>query len=114
MQVAERIKLPVEGSKVAVQGFGNVGNEAAYLFNHAGAKIVAVQDHTGTIFNAEGLNVKALQKYVAEQLDIPVGVYYHFAHNMHLYNNNKFHHALNLYGLKVICLLQLLLHKSHH
>ena len=28
-----------------------------------------------------------LQKYVAEQLDIPVGVYYHFAHNMHLYNN---------------------------
>ena len=28
-----------------------------------------------------------LQKYVAEQLDMPVGVYYHFAHNMHLYNN---------------------------
>lgn len=67
MQVAERIKLPIEGSKVAVQGFGNVGNEAAYLFNHAGAKIVAVQDHTGTIFNAEGFNVKALQKHVAEQ-----------------------------------------------
>lgn len=67
MQVAERIKLPIEGSKVAVQGFGNVGNEAAYLFNHAGAKIVALQDHTGTIFNAEGFNVKALQKHVAEQ-----------------------------------------------
>lgn len=67
MQVAERIKLPIEGSKVAVQGFGNVGNEAAYLFNHAGAKIVVVQDHTGTIFNAEGFNVKALQKHVAEQ-----------------------------------------------
>ncbi|UUM27275.1 Glu/Leu/Phe/Val dehydrogenase [Acinetobacter colistiniresistens] len=66
MQVAERIKLPVEGSKVAVQGFGNVGNEAAYLFSHAGAKIVAVQDHTGTIFNAEGLDVKALQKHVVE------------------------------------------------
>ena len=28
-----------------------------------------------------------LQKYVAEKLNIPVGVYYHFAHNMHLYNN---------------------------
>ncbi len=28
-----------------------------------------------------------LQKYVAEQLDMPVGVYYHFAHNMHLYND---------------------------
>jgi glutamate dehydrogenase (NAD(P)+) len=66
MQVAERIKLQVEGSKVAVQGFGNVGNEAAYLFSHAGAKIVTVQDHTGTIFNAEGLDVKALQKHVVE------------------------------------------------
>ena len=28
-----------------------------------------------------------LQQYVAEELNIPVGVYYHFAHNMHLYNN---------------------------
>ena len=28
-----------------------------------------------------------LQQYVAEELNIPVGTYYHFAHNMHLYNN---------------------------
>jgi len=28
-----------------------------------------------------------LQKYVAERLNIPIGIYYHFAHNMHLYNN---------------------------
>ncbi|MEB4801634.1 Glu/Leu/Phe/Val family dehydrogenase [Acinetobacter soli] len=66
MQVAERIQLPIAGSKVAVQGFGNVGNEAAYLFSHAQAKIVCVQDHTGTIYNAEGLNVKELQKHVTE------------------------------------------------
>ncbi len=49
-----------------MQGFGNVGNEAAYLFSHAQAKIVCVQDHTGTIFNPEGLSVKALQKHVTE------------------------------------------------
>ncbi|MCH7336389.1 Glu/Leu/Phe/Val dehydrogenase [Acinetobacter sp. NIPH 2699] len=67
LEVAKKINLTVSGSKVAVQGFGNVGNEAAYLFSHAGAKIVCVQDHTGTIFNAEGLNVKALQKHVVEQ-----------------------------------------------
>jgi glutamate dehydrogenase (NAD(P)+) len=66
LEVAKRINLPVAGSKVAVQGFGNVGNEAAYLFSQAGAKVVSVQDHTGTIFNAEGFNVKALQKHVAE------------------------------------------------
>jgi len=28
-----------------------------------------------------------LQMMIAERLEIPVGVYYHFAHNMHLYNN---------------------------
>lgn len=67
LEVAKKIQLPIEGSKVAVQGFGNVGNEAAYLFSHAGAKVVAVQDHTGTIVNEEGFDVKALQKYVVEK-----------------------------------------------
>ena len=66
LQAAQKIGLEVAGSKVAVQGFGNVGSEAAYLFNEANAKIVAVQDHTGTIFNAEGFDVKALQKHVEE------------------------------------------------
>lgn len=66
LEVAKKIQLPVVDSKVAVQGFGNVGNEAAYLFSHAQAKIVCVQDHTGTIFNPEGLSVKALQKHVTE------------------------------------------------
>lgn len=46
-QVAEKIKLPLEGAKVAVQGFGNVGSEAAYLFADSKSKIVAIQDHTG-------------------------------------------------------------------
>lgn len=64
LEVAKRIGLEIEGSRVAVQGFGNVGNEAAYLFNEAKAKVVAVQDHTGTIFNAEGLDIKALQNHV--------------------------------------------------
>lgn len=66
LQAAQKIGLEVAGSKVAVQGFGNVGSEAAYLFNEANAKIVAVQDHTGTIFNAEGFDVKALQKHVEQ------------------------------------------------
>lgn len=66
IQAAKKIGLAIENSKVVVQGFGNVGSEAAYLFNQADAKIVAVQDHTGTIFAANGLDVKALQKYVLE------------------------------------------------
>ena len=66
LEVAKRINLAIEGSKVAVQGFGNVGSEAAYLFNKANAKVVCVQDHTGTIYNANGLDIKALQDYVEQ------------------------------------------------
>jgi glutamate dehydrogenase (NAD(P)+) len=66
IQAAQRINLPIEGSRVAVQGFGNVGSEAAFLFNKAQAKVVCVQDHTGTILNQQGLDIKALQAYVAE------------------------------------------------
>ena len=39
---ARRIALPLEGARVAVQGFGNVGSAAAELFQQAGARIVAV------------------------------------------------------------------------
>ena len=65
LEVAKKINLPLEGSRVAVQGFGNVGSEAAYLFQKDNSKVVCVQDHTGTIFNENGIDIKALQDYVA-------------------------------------------------
>jgi glutamate dehydrogenase (NAD(P)+) len=55
--VAKRRKLSLGGARIAVQGFGNVGSVAAELFVQAGARIVAVQDHTGTVYNAKGLDV---------------------------------------------------------
>src|SRR5690606_15299352 len=58
--------IPVEGARVAVQGFGNVGGTAARLFHDAGAKIVAVQDHTGTVYNDSGLDVLRLLRHVEE------------------------------------------------
>src|SRR5690606_9760564 len=58
--------IPVEGARVSVQGFGNVGGTAARLFSEAGAKVIAVQDHTGTVHNSEGLDVLALLKHVEE------------------------------------------------
>src|SRR5690606_1293427 len=45
---------------------GNVGGTAARLFYEAGAKIIAVQDHTGTVHNASGLDVLRLLKHVEE------------------------------------------------
>lgn len=66
VEAAKRINLSIAGAKIAVQGFGNVGGIAARLFAEAGALVVAVQDHTGTIFNAHGLDVPALLKHVQE------------------------------------------------
>lgn len=67
VEAAKLIGLPVTGARVAVQGFGNVGGTAGKLFADAGAKVVAVQDHTGTIYNASGLDVAALLEHVRTQ-----------------------------------------------
>lgn len=64
-EAAQRIGMDVSKARVAVQGFGNVGGIAGKLFAEAGARIVAVQDHGGTIFNGNGFDVPALLKHVA-------------------------------------------------
>ena len=63
-QAARKTGLKIHGAKVAVQGFGNVGGVAARLFEAAGARIVAVQDHVSTVVRASGLDVAALQRHV--------------------------------------------------
>ncbi|MBW8760564.1 MAG: Glu/Leu/Phe/Val dehydrogenase, partial [Burkholderiales bacterium] len=63
-EAARRIGLDLNGARVAVQGFGNVGGSAAELFGQAGAKIVAAQDHTGTIYNANGFDLSELIPHV--------------------------------------------------
>ena len=65
VEAAKHIGLDISQSRVAVQGFGNVGGIAGKLFAQAGAKVVAVQDHGGTIYRASGLNVPALLAHVA-------------------------------------------------
>ena len=64
-EAAKRIGLDIQGARIAVQGFGNVGGVAGRLFTEAGAKVVAVQDHGGTIYKPSGLDVPALLKHVA-------------------------------------------------
>jgi glutamate dehydrogenase (NAD(P)+) len=63
-EAARRINLDLDGARVAVQGFGNVGSAAAELFAQAGAKIVAAQDHTGSICNANGFDLSELIPHV--------------------------------------------------
>ncbi len=65
-EAAQHIGLEIKGARIAVQGFGNVGGVAGKLFAEAGARIVAVQDHTGTIYKEAGFNVPSLLEHVAE------------------------------------------------
>ncbi|CAM5219857.1 Glutamate dehydrogenase OS=Castellaniella defragrans OX=75697 GN=HNR28_000023 PE=3 SV=1 [Castellaniella defragrans] len=65
-EAAREAGIEVKGARVAVQGFGNVGGTAAGLFHEAGAKVIAVYDHTGVVHNTRGLNVPALLDYVHE------------------------------------------------
>ncbi len=58
-EAARRIGLKLDGARIAVQGMGNVGSAAAELFVQAGATLVAVQDHTGTLVNPKGFDMAA-------------------------------------------------------
>jgi glutamate dehydrogenase (NAD(P)+) len=62
-EAARDLNIPIEGARVVVQGFGNVGGTAARLFHDAGAKVIAVQDHTACLHNSNGLNIPELQDY---------------------------------------------------
>lgn len=64
VEAARRIGLELAGARVALQGFGNVGGTAAKLFAQAGARLVAVQDHSASIGNGAGLDVAALLAHV--------------------------------------------------
>lgn len=64
-EAAQRIGMPLQGARVAVQGLGNVGGVAARLFAETGAKIVAVQDHSGALYREAGLDIHALLEHVA-------------------------------------------------
>ncbi len=51
VEAARLTGLPIEGERIAVQGFGILGGTAGKLFADAGAKVVAVLYKTGTIIN---------------------------------------------------------------
>jgi glutamate dehydrogenase/leucine dehydrogenase len=55
-EAARKINMKLKGAPVSVQGYGNVGWNAAKIIYDWGAKIVAVSDSAGGIFHKEGLN----------------------------------------------------------
>ncbi len=60
-------KMNVKNTTVAIEGFGNVGWFAAKFLSEHGAKLIAVSDSSGVIYNKKGLNFKQLAKIKDEK-----------------------------------------------
>jgi glutamate dehydrogenase (NAD(P)+) len=59
---ARRLGLSLAGATVAVQGFGNVGEATARLLHGSGAKVIAITDVGGGVYDPDGLDVGALAR----------------------------------------------------
>lgn len=66
MEAMKHLKMPLEGVRVAVQGFGNVGQIAVRLLQREGARIVAASDSQGGVHNPKGLDVAAMAAHKKE------------------------------------------------
>ncbi len=62
----KHLGLPLRGTKVAVQGFGNVGSVAAKLLELEGLTIVAVSDVSGALYNENGIYIDGALKWIGE------------------------------------------------
>jgi glutamate dehydrogenase (NAD(P)+) len=69
-RAADAIKLDISQCTAVVQGFGNVGSITAYSLGRYGAKVIAVSDVQGGIYNPNGLDLFALEKYAAQNRSI--------------------------------------------
>lgn len=61
-ELYKKLKKNLKGATVVVQGFGNVGSNAARLLQEQGAKIVAVSDVNGGYYNKDGLDLSDIKK----------------------------------------------------
>jgi len=65
-ETLKRVGRDLADSKIAIQGFGNVGSNAAKLLHAAGASVVAVSDVSGAIYDPRGLDMPRVQAYYRE------------------------------------------------
>ncbi len=57
------LHMPVEGCRVVIQGFGNVGSNAARLMQERGYSIIGVAERDGGLFNPAGIDIRQLLDY---------------------------------------------------
>ena len=65
-EAAKALDLELNGARVVVQGFGNAGEAAARFIAELGAKVIAVSDSRGGIFNGDGLELPLVTRHKQE------------------------------------------------
>jgi glutamate dehydrogenase (NAD(P)+) len=63
-EAAPHLDMEIEGARIVVQGFGNVGSWAARILKGLGCKIVAISDANGAIRSDAGIDVDALYDHI--------------------------------------------------
>ncbi|HKK27299.1 MAG TPA: Glu/Leu/Phe/Val dehydrogenase dimerization domain-containing protein [Gemmatimonadota bacterium] len=64
--------IGLEGARVAIQGFGNVGSHAASFLAERGARVVALSDVSGGLRRDEGLDVEAMRRIASDDPELPL------------------------------------------
>jgi glutamate dehydrogenase (NAD(P)+) len=64
-RVMKELGIGPHQASAVVQGFGNVGSYAALELHHYGLKITAISDHTGALYDANGLDIPALMRHAS-------------------------------------------------
>jgi glutamate dehydrogenase (NAD(P)+) len=62
-EAIKKLGMRPESTRIIVQGFGNVGSNAALLMRQAGYKIIGILEVTGSLYNKNGIDVRALSDY---------------------------------------------------
>lgn len=62
----EDLKIPLKQATAVIQGFGNVGSEAAVALDRFGVEVIAISDVSGGYFNPNGIDVKDALRYSAK------------------------------------------------
>jgi glutamate dehydrogenase (NAD(P)+) len=66
-EALKRLRMPIAGTRVAIQGFGNVGSIAAQLMEQVGLKVVAVSDKSGGVYNPDGLRINEVLQHCRQK-----------------------------------------------
>lgn len=63
MEAAKTVGIPLDGATVAIEGFGNAGENVAKILHTRGFKVVAVTDSKGGAYNPDGLDPYLVSKH---------------------------------------------------